>query len=90
MIYRVRKIDGEYRIVLRPEVVAELGLFDGAGVEIKPVDLESFEGHRHVTNEEAMAAFEATLPFHEKTYRELAKGPDWKAAWWLVEEAEGE
>ena len=39
MIFRVHHVNGEYRIVLRPEVVEELGLFDGAGVEISKVDL---------------------------------------------------
>ena len=43
-----------------------------------------------MTNEEAMAAFERTLPLHEKSYRELAKGPGWKVPWWLVEESKVE
>ena len=89
MIFRVHHVNGEYRIVLRPEVVEELGLFDGAGVEISKVDLND-HGHRYMTNEEAMTVFERTLPLHEKSYRELAKGPGWKAPWWLVEESKVE
>jgi hypothetical protein len=89
MIFRVHYVEGEYRIVLRPEVAEALGLFEGAGVEITKVDLND-HGHRYITNEVAMAVYEATRPQFDQAYRELAKGPGWKAPWWSVEESEVE
>jgi len=87
MVARVQPPDGEYRVVLSTEVVEALGLFEGAGVEIAKLDLQD-SGHSYVSTEEAMDAFERILPKHEAAFRELAKGPGWKAPWWQVEESE--
>ena len=51
------------------------------------MDLQD-SSHSYVSTEEAMDAFERILPKHEAAFRELAKGPGWKAPWWQVEESE--
>ena len=48
---------------------------DGEETVIGAVPEETVRKHRYATTEEVMRAFRETLPQHERTYRELAKGP---------------
>lgn len=72
MVLRLQQVEGEYRVVLSAEAVAELGLRDGAAVEVRPVEKETVEV-QYATVEETMKAFYDTEPDHRETYRELAK-----------------
>jgi len=76
MVARVQKISEGYAIVLTEDALRELNLMEGSAVEIRPVVAEQEKSRpeiRYASAEEAMAAFERTLPQHEETYRELAK-----------------
>ena len=76
MVARVQKISEGYAIVLTEDALRELNLIEGSAVEIRPVATGQEKSRpeiRYASAEEAMAAFERTLPQHEDTYRELAK-----------------
>ena len=76
MIARVEKTAQGFVIPVSEEMVQRLKLTDGAAVEVN-VLLEagaaSIPEIRYATVEEALSAFEETLPRHENSYRELAK-----------------
>jgi antitoxin component of MazEF toxin-antitoxin module len=69
MVVRVRKVGNEFTAVIPPQIADELGLVDGSELEIGPAT----GGNRYATANEAVRAFEETLPQHEAAYRELAK-----------------
>jgi len=69
MVVRVRKIGDEFTAVIPPQIADELGLVDGSELEVRTPSRQN----RYATTEEALRAFEDTLPQHEAAYRELAK-----------------
>ena len=71
MVARVEKTANGYVIAVTPEMVRLWDLREGSEIELKPVGGSSEA--RFATVDEALAAFERTLPFHEQTYRDLAK-----------------
>jgi antitoxin component of MazEF toxin-antitoxin module len=73
MVVHVQKIGEDFAAIIPPQVVDELGLVDGSALEISPVRDAAQPAVRYVTAEEALRAFEDTLPQHEAAYRELAK-----------------
>ena len=76
MVARVQKISEGYAIVLPEEMLKELNLVEGSAVELRPVQSEDADARpviRYASTEEAIEAFERTLPRHKWTYRELAK-----------------
>ncbi|MES2391750.1 MAG: hypothetical protein V4555_08920 [Acidobacteriota bacterium] len=78
MIVRVEEVVGGYAILLSREVGKELGLHDGAAVEVHRVGHCSNDGPtvRYATAEEVMAAYEEIRPQYDVAFRELAKGPE--------------
>lgn len=73
MVMRVERVDGEFRVVLTAEAMAELRLTEGSAVEVRPVEPNGAGRRQYATVEEALRAFHETLPQHEKAYLELAK-----------------
>ena len=73
MVLRVQVVEGEYRIVLPPEMVEELKLKDGDPLQVVPMSEAASTDHRTMTLEEGMAAFHRIEPLHRNTMRELAK-----------------
>lgn len=76
MVARVQRTSEGYAIVLTEDALRELNLVEGSAVEIRPVETGEETARpeiRYASMEEALAAFERTLPLHENTYRELAK-----------------
>ncbi len=71
MVARVQKTAEGFIVPLTAEMVEVLRIEAGSTVELRPVDQE--EGIRYCTLNEALEAFERTLPHHEQTYRALAK-----------------
>ncbi len=71
MVARVEKTGDGYVVALTPEMVRVLNLEEGSEVEVQPV--QGGSALRYATRDEALQAFERTLPLHENTYRELAK-----------------
>ena len=69
MVVTVRKVGDEFTAVIPSQIADELGLVDGSELEIGPAT----GANRYATIDEAMRAFEDTLPQHEAAYRELAK-----------------
>lgn len=75
MVARLERVQNGYAVILPAETVEALHLAEGSIVEVLPV-AAAREPHgqvRYMTTEEALRAFEETLPQHEATYRELAK-----------------
>lgn len=73
MVVHVQKVGDEFTAIIPPQVVDEFGLVDGSPLEIYPVREPANPAVRYATTEEALRAFEDTLPQHEAAYRELAK-----------------
>ena len=73
MVVRVRKVGDEFTAVIPPQIADELGLVDGSELEIVPATEPEARTNRYATSDEALRAFEDTLPQHEAAYRELAK-----------------
>jgi antitoxin component of MazEF toxin-antitoxin module len=73
MVVRVRKVGDEFTAVIPPQIADELGLVDGSELEIVPATEPEAQTNRYATSDEALRAFEDTLPQHEAAYRELAK-----------------
>ena len=73
MVVHVQRIGDQFAAIIPPEMVDELGLVDGSALEISPIDKSVAPAARYATVEEALRAFEDTLPQHEAAYRELAK-----------------
>jgi len=76
MVARVQKTSEGYAIVLTADALKELNLVEGSAVEIRPIETVEDELRpkiRYASTEEVLEAFERTLPFHESTYRELAR-----------------
>jgi len=74
MVIRVQHVDGEYRVVLSPEVMEALHLSNGTEVEVRPVvSAHNPSAVENASIEEAIAAFRETEPEHQNSYRELAK-----------------
>jgi antitoxin component of MazEF toxin-antitoxin module len=71
MAMRVQRMGDQYCVVLSLEEVEALRLAEGAEVKVLPVAQEG--GIRHISTEEALAAYRKTLPQHREAYRELAK-----------------
>jgi hypothetical protein len=76
MVAHARKTETGF-VIERPfEAARSLHIVDGSAVTVIPVP-ESGEAEngavRYTSTEEALKAFEATLPQHEAAYRELAK-----------------
>jgi hypothetical protein len=61
----------QYCVVLSAEALEALRLEEGAEVEVRPVGAQG--GIRHISTDEALAAYRKTLPQHREAYRELAK-----------------
>lgn len=73
MVVRVRKVGDEFTAVIPPQIADKLGLVDGSELEIGLATGPRAGGTRYATTDEAIRAFEDTLPQHEAAYRELAK-----------------
>ena len=73
MVVHVQRIGDKFAAIIPPEMVDELGLVDGSALEIGPIEKSATPAIRYATVEEALQAFEDTLPQHEAAYRELAK-----------------
>jgi antitoxin component of MazEF toxin-antitoxin module len=73
MVVRVRKVGDEFTAVIPLQIADELGLVDGSELEIGPATGAGGRTTRYATTDEALRAFEDTLPQHEAAYRELAK-----------------
>ena len=73
MVVHVQRIGDKFAAIIPPEMVDELGLVDGSELEIRPIGKSAASTIRYATVEEALRAFEDTLPQHEAAYRELAK-----------------
>ncbi len=72
MVLHIQVVEGEYRLVLPPEMVEELKLRDGDALEVLPVPAAR-AGDRFVTLEEGMTAFHKFEALHRNTMRELAR-----------------
>jgi hypothetical protein len=76
MVAHARKTETGFVIELSFEAARSLHIVDGSAVTVLPVP-ESGEAEdgtmRYASTEEALKAFEATLPQHEAAYRKLAK-----------------
>lgn len=68
MVARVQKTAQGYSVPLTAELMEQWHLSENSPVELLPVD-----DTRYASMEEALAAFERTLPQHENSYRALAK-----------------
>ncbi len=74
LVMRVQVVEGEYRLVLPPDMVEELKLKDGDALQVQAVTPATSTGeHRAVTLEEGMAAFRRVEQLHRNTLREVAK-----------------
>ncbi|HEY5381771.1 MAG TPA: hypothetical protein VIJ65_05915 [Acidobacteriaceae bacterium] len=76
MVARLQRVQNGYAVVLTAEMVEALHLTEGSAVEVLPVAAPTAEPQtqvRYATTEDALRAFEETLPQHEAAYRELAK-----------------
>jgi antitoxin component of MazEF toxin-antitoxin module len=76
MVARVQRVQNGYAVMLTPEAAEALHLSEGSMVEVLPITASSEESPAQVeyaNTEEALRAFEDTLPQHEAAYRELAK-----------------
>ena len=69
MVARLEKTQAGYAIFLTEEMVEALKLHEGAPVEVLPFSPEI----RYASTEDALRAFEESLPRHEAAYRALAK-----------------
>ena len=76
MVALLEKTENGYAIPLTMEMVEAMQLREGSPVEVSPVGNTADAPHtaiRYATVQEALRAFEETLPQHEAAYRELAK-----------------
>jgi antitoxin component of MazEF toxin-antitoxin module len=73
MVVTLKKSGDTFTFQLSPQAVEELALKDGSSVTIEPTQEAKTPSIRYATVEEALAAFDETLPRHEAAYRELAK-----------------
>jgi hypothetical protein len=71
MLAKVQRTEQGLVIPVTAEMAQSLALAEGAEVDILPVT--AAHGNRHATVQEALTAFDRTLPQHENAYRELAK-----------------
>lgn len=70
MVAKVQRAEQGLIIPVTAEMAQSLALAEGAEVDILPVNTAS--ANRHATVQEALSAFDRTLPQHENAYRELA------------------
>ena len=74
MVVHLQKLGGQYTAIIPPQMVEEFGLTEGSALEVSPAtDGPLARSIRYMSVEEALQAFENSLPRHEAAYRELAK-----------------
>lgn len=69
---RIQRVDQEFHVILSAEDMKILNLSEGATVEVTPVQT-SPQRVEDMTDEQAIAAYQATLPQFRAAYEELAK-----------------
>ena len=69
MLAQLQKVGEKLTVEVTPQVAREMGLGDGDWIEYHKTQPEV----RYATVEEALRAYDETLPDHEAAYRELAK-----------------
>jgi antitoxin component of MazEF toxin-antitoxin module len=75
MVLRIQRIGDGLGVMLPAEAVVQLGLSEGATLKLGAEENgeAALLKSKYVTAEEAVESYFRTEPFHQNTYRELAK-----------------